>query len=97
MTQGHTVSGKVGLKPRQPDAGPLLAPPHTEERRPCGEHVPTQREPGRLSLTSPHSLKARFSSSDNFCPPEASSSKGSQSLCKASRTKLYSTATLSRA
>lgn len=43
----------------------------------------SQEKVRRTEGTSSHSLKARFSSCDNFCPPEARSWKGGQALRKA--------------
>lgn len=45
--------------------------------------VVSQEKVRRTEGTSSHSLKARFSSCDNFCPPEARSWKGGQPLSKA--------------
>lgn len=95
------VSGKVGFKPRD-----LPRPPALKQGgsllRGCAGPWRTCRGTGSAvpcgpTLTSPHSFKARFSSSDSFCPPEASSSKGSQSLCRASRTNPYTAPSRSRA
>lgn len=57
-----------------PSRAGLASPPH-------------RWPPSPLCITyiSPPSLKARFLSSDNFCPPQVSSSKGCQWLWKMSR------------
>lgn len=79
---GHSIAGS-----RQPAWDPHTCPAPGQDPYPS---LP-------WALTSPHSFKARSSSSDSFCPPEANSSKGSQSLSRASRTKVYNAASRSRA
>lgn len=77
-------------------AGPLLGAPRRSPHSPAAAWHTRLSSP-RAPLTSPHSFKATVSSSASFCPPEASSSKGSQSLCRAPRTNSYSADSRSRA
>lgn len=66
---------------------------HLVPGAPAKEVIPRARP----TLTSPHSFRARASSSTSFCPPEARNSNGSQSFCSASRTNRKSAGRRSRA